>query len=239
MSIPKIDVPTFELTLPSNNKKIKMRVLLAKEEKILLMAREGEDESEATLAIKQILNNCILDKTVDVEELPSFDIEYIFLKLRSKSISSIAELQFSGRENTSCNQCKKPRVVKINLDDIQIVTDPKHTKKIELGNGVGIMMKYPSISIIDKKKMGEDLSSIFELITSCIDSIYDSETVYETSNMEKGELQEFIEGLPQKEFNKIKDFFDTMPKLSYTVKFNCDVCGFNQEYVLEGLNDFF
>jgi len=240
MALPKLDVPIYELKLPSNNKKISYRPFLVKEEKILLMAMEGEDNKEITTSIKQIVNNCILTKNIDVDKLPLFDIEYILLNLRGKSMGDTIKTNYIHK-NDDEKKCK-PTEIEIDVNTIKIKKDPTHDPKIQLTNSVGIVMSYPDIDMMTKIS---DLSGgthsvvAFDLIAKCIDQIYDEENVYNNTDHTPDELQEFLERLTPDQFKKIEHFFITIPKMYKDIEFKCGSCGHIEEIKLEGLASFF
>jgi len=240
MALPKLDVPIYELKLPSNNKKISYRPFLVKEEKILLMAMEGGDEKEITTAIKQIINNCLLTDKVDVENLPLFDIEFILLNLRSRSMGDVVKTSYvrNGCTEKGC----KPIQIEINVNDIKVHKVPEHNPKIELTDKVGIMMKYPDINMMANYAgdiKNQKTSVAFEMIINCIESIYDEENVYSKSDYTLDELKEFVDGFTQDQFQKIENFFNTLPKMYKDINFNCEKCGYTEDIRLEGLADFF
>jgi len=240
MALPKLDVPIYDLKLPSNNKKISYRPFLVKEEKILLMAMEGDDEKEITTAIKQVINNCMVSENVDVENLPLFDIEYLLLNLRARSMGDIIKTSYVRQE---CPEEKcKPIEIEIDVNTIEVHKDPKHNPKIQLDNKIGIIMKYPDIELMAKYSGGfedQNTENAFDLITKCIESVYDDDNVYSKSDYTPDELKEFIEGFSQEQFNKIETFFTTLPKMYKDVEFNCERCGYKEDIRLEGLSGFF
>jgi hypothetical protein len=230
MSLPVLNVPYYELILPSNGKKIKYRPYLVKEQKILLMAVISEDLKDMTSAVKQIIENCTYN-TVDVSTLPQFDIEYIFLKIRSKSVGEICE------PTTECPSCKKPIKLRIDLNTIE-VSKPKQSNKIELAKNVGIIFKYPTLEEeIKIQTSSSTLPSEYELLYSCIEKMYDENQVYTKKDFTVQEFAEFIENLNSSQFEKILDFFANQPKVETTVDINC-VCGYNSTITLQGLPDF-
>ena len=233
MALPKLDVPIYELTLPSTDEPISYRPFLVKEEKILLMATEGKDTKEITTAIKQILNNCILTDEIKPDKLPLFDIEYILLNLRARSMGDVIKTNYVHKD------CK-PVELEIDVRTIEIHKNPEHTNKIELTGDVGLIMKYPDITMmnqvqnIDTQKTDE----AFNIIAKCIESVYDEENVYNKSDYTPKELKEFILNLTQEQFKKLEVFFETMPKLYKDIEFNCN-CGYKETIRMEGLAIFF
>lgn len=250
MKLPTIAVPTYELVLPSDGRKIKYRPFLVQEEKLFLLALEGlsKDEKDQRKnqksileTIQQIAENCILVPTnIDVEKLPSFDIEYIFLQLSAKSIDDKLNLYFDGRKNTECEECKKQKHVTVDLNTVEVKRNKKHTNKIELDKNLGLIMRYPSFSSYSDLERIETLSdSMFDLIVNCIESIYDNDTVYDAKDSTKEELQTFLNQFNKKQLQKVKEFFDTMPSLYHRVEWKCSKCGFEQHYDMEKVEDFF
>ena len=234
MSLPTISVPTHELIIPSTKKKVKYRPFLVKEEKILLMAMESGDTKSMLTAMVKIIQSCIEEK-VDVNELAMFDIEYIFLQLRSKSVDEKAKVNFN------CEKCQDEIPVSIDLTKVKIDDKDAVDNKIVLQDNVGIIMKYPNIKTAER--FGEDgqisTKNTFELIINCIDSVFDEEGVYKASDYTNKELMQFVESLPQSAFEKIVKFFDNAPKLKHELNFACPKCKEEQKLVLEGLESFF
>tara|TARA_R100000655_G_scaffold2716_4_gene10535 strand:- start:849 stop:1568 length:720 start_codon:yes stop_codon:yes gene_type:complete len=238
MPLPKINTPTYELILPSNNKKIKYRPFLVREEKILIMALESENNEEITNAIIQILSDCIITKGVDVSKLSTFDIEYLFLNVRAKSVGETVEV------NVTCPDDNKTSVqMEINIDSIKVQKTKGHKNIIKLDNQYSMKLKYPSIvEFIDNNFESDkesDVNKSLSMITSCIDMIYDNEESWDASDSTQQELEEFIEQLNSKQFKSVEKFFETMPKLSHKVKVTNPATGVESEVVLEGLASFF
>jgi len=237
MPLPKLSAPTYELVVPSTGKKIKYRPFLVKEEKILLLAMETEDEKQMANAVKTILSNCILTSRFKVDTLSLFDIEYIFLNIRGKSVGETVEL------NIICPDDGETTVpVVIDLDDIQVKKSDDHDNIIKMNDDVSVVMKYPSMDLFIKNNMKESTSEVddvFEIASMCIDQIVEGEEVYESSNFSKKEILEFLDGMDTKQFVSIQKFFETMPKLSHTVKVKNPNTKVESEVVIEGLASFF
>ena len=239
MALPKLNVPVYETILPSTDKVIKYRPFLVKEEKILLTALEDETGNSMTNAVKQIISNCIQTE-LDVEKLPTFDIEYLFLRLRAKSVGEEIDI---GLKPYPCSQnegklCEKVTEVKINLEEVKVSKDEKHTNKIMLDDKVGIVMNYPDSSSLENTG-GSDFDVGMNVIKNSIKMIFTEEQTYEKDSFTNEDLDEFIDSLNSSQFQKVRGFFDTMPKLSHTVKYTCSTCGEKKETILEGLNSFF
>ena len=241
MALPKLDVPIYTMQLASTGEEIKYRPFLVKEEKILLMALEGEDEKEMTTAIKQIINNCVVSEGIDVENLPLFDIEYILINLRARSMGDVIKTRYV---NNSCERedCE-PIEMEVNVAQLEVDKSKDHKNKIELTKDVGIIMKYPNMEMMSKAQLigGQDADSttVFEVIYECIDQVYDSEDVYSKKDYSKDELQEFIDSFTSDQFREVQSFFETMPKLYKDIEFNCKKCGYKEDIRLEGLAGFF
>ena len=237
MPLPKINTPTYELVIPSTGKKARYRPFLVREEKILILALESEDMSQITNAIVEIMSACILTKGIKVLELSTFDIEYIFLNIRSKSVGEVIEV------NVTCPDDGETKVsMEINIDDIKVQKDKNHTNLIKLDESLSMKMKYPSIeqfveNNFEVKKQNVDQS--LDMITSCIDQVYTEEEAWAASDCTKDELKEFIEQMNTKQFKEIEKFFTTMPKLSHTVKVQNPETKVKSDVVLEGLASFF
>ena len=219
MPLPKINTPTFELVLPSTAKKIKYRPFLVREEKILVMAMESDDMKQITSAIIDILNNCILTRGIKVEKLSTFDIEYLFLNVRSKSVGETVEV------NVTCPDDKETQVqMEIDIDSIKVQKDKNHTNIVKLDDNLSMKLKYPSMNEFIENNFDasdttrSEVSQSLDMIISCIDMIYNEEESWSASDSTKKELSEFIEQLNTKQFKDVEKFFTTMPKLSHTVK---------------------
>jgi hypothetical protein len=238
MPLPKISTPTYELEIPSNKQKIKYRPFLVKEEKILIIAMESDDTSHIANAVKNVISACILTKGVKVEELSTFDIEYLFLNIRGKSVGEDVELLITCPDD---NTTQVP--VLINLDDIQVQVSEDHTKDIKIDDNLTLRMKYPSMEEFIKNNftMGTELGvkETFNLIGSCIEQVYSEEESWAAADCSKKEIMEFVEQLSSKQFKEIEKFFETMPKLSHKITVKNPKTGVESEVVLEGLTSFF
>ncbi len=239
MPLPKINTPTFELVLPSNNKKVKYRPFLVREEKILVMALESEDMTQITNSIIEILNDCILTKGIDVSKLATFDIEYLFLNIRAKSVGESVEV------NVTCPDDNKTTVeLDIDLDEIKVKKNRKHKDVIKLDDTLSMKLKYPSMQqFVDNNfevsGTNDTVDKSLSMITNCIDMIYNEEESWDATESSKDELTEFIEQLNTKQFKEIEKFFETMPKLSHKIKVKNPKTEVESEVVLEGLAAFF
>ena len=238
MPLPKIATPTYELELPSTGQTIQYRPFLVKEEKLLVLALEGEDVKEITTAIKNVIKSCIQTKGIKVDTLPTFDIEYLFLNIRGKSVGEDLEVKLLCPDD---NETYVP--VKVLIDDIKVVKSDEHTNKIKLDSNLMMEMKYPSLAEFIKNNFdfGQDASmdQSFDLIASCIDKIYNEEEVWAAADCTKKEITSFLDQMNSSQFKEIETFFETMPKLSHTVKFKNPKTKVENEVVLEGLSSFF
>ena len=239
MPLPKVNTPTYELVLPSSGRKIRYRPFLVREEKILIMALESEDVKQITNAVIEILNNCVLTKGTKIEKMSTFDIEYLFLNVRSKSVGETIDV------NVTCPDDNKTSVqMTIDLDTIKIKRDKTHKDTIKIDDNLSMKMRYPSMdqfieSNFDTSTQGDDIKTTLDMIISCIDTIYTEEESWSGADSSKKELQEFIEQLNSKQFKAIENFFTTMPKLSHKVKVKNPNTGVESEVLLEGLAAFF
>jgi hypothetical protein len=238
MPLPKISAPTYELELPSTGEEIKYRPFLVKEEKLLVIALESEDIKQITTAIKTVIKNCILTKNIKVESLPTFDIEYLFLNVRGNSVGEELEVNIICPDD---NETQVP--VKINLDDIKVQKNENHTNRIKLDDSIMMEMKYPSLDQFIKNNFDfsekNAMDQSFELIASCIGAIFTEEEVWTTSDVTKKEMNDFLESMNSSQFKDIEKFFETMPKLSHTIKVVNPKTNVESEVVLEGLASFF
>ena len=242
MALPKINTPTYELTIPSSGKKIKYRPFLVREEKILILALESEDTKQITTAVVDILSECVLTKNIDVTKLATFDIEYLFLNVRSKSVGETVDV------NITCPDDGKTSVeMSINIDSIKVQKVKGHKSIIKLDDQYSMKLKYPSMTQFIESNFesgqdggeGSDIDKSMGMITSCIEMIYDNEESWDAADSSQKELEEFIEQLNSKQFKLIEKFFETMPKLSHKVKVTNPKTKVESEVVLEGLASFF
>ena len=237
MPLPKISTPTYELVLPSSGRKIKYRPFLVKEEKILIIALESQDQKQIANSIKSILSNCILTRGTKVDKLSTFDIEYLFLNVRGKSVGEQIEVM------VTCPDDEKTQVpMSINIDSIKVKKSKDHKTDIKLDDQYTLKMRYPSLNEFIKTNFSADemkVDDTFDLIASCIDQIYSEEESWTQEDCTKKEMVEFLEQLNSSQFKEIETFFETMPKLSHKVKVKNPNTGVESEIVLEGLQNFF
>tara|TARA_B100000513_G_scaffold173579_1_gene89786 strand:+ start:196 stop:909 length:714 start_codon:yes stop_codon:yes gene_type:complete len=236
MALPKLNTPTYELEVPSTDEKIKYRPFLVKEEKILLMAMESKDNTQIINAVKDIVKSCTFEK-VDVSTMPMFDMEYIFLNIRAKSVGEVSNLKIL------CPDDKKTYAnVELDLTKVEVQVGDDHTNKIELTDNMGMIMTYPTIdSFLESGIEKIDANNMLDVIGSCVLQIYENngEKVYQAKDQTKKELTEFIESMNSSQFRKVQSFFDTMPKLTHTIKVKNPKTKKTSDVKLTGLNDFF
>jgi|TARA_B100000809_G_C15027926_1_gene490865 hypothetical protein len=240
MPLPKIEVPKYELTIPSSRKNVKYRPFLVREEKILLLAMEADDDKQMMGAIQDIIKECVYED-LNVKQMPIFDIEYIFLQLRAKSKGETVDLSFD------CGKCKTPIAVTIDLSTIEVTIPEDNNPKIQLTDEVGVIMRYPSLEVQSIIDSGDnEIENIFSTIESCVESIWDKENVYAAKDHTKEELKDFIESLPENAFEKMQQFFNTLPVLKHEIILDCTAtgkgkkkCGWKDNKTLEGLGSFF
>ena len=238
MPLPKISTAEYELKLPSNGKTIKYRPFLVREEKVLILALESENQKQITTAVKQVIKECVLTKGIKVDQLPSFDIEYLFLNIRGKSVGESIELM------VTCGDDGKTEVpVTVLIDDIEVSTNDEHDTDIELSDGYSVKMKYPSLSQFIETNFNQDsedaVEKSFEMIATSIDMVYNDKDMFAASECTKKELKEWVESLTSAQFQKIEKFFETMPKLTHTLEVVNPNTKKKNTIVLEGLTDFF
>ena len=238
MPLPKISTPTYELVLPSSGKKVKYRPFLVKEEKILIMALESEDTKQITSAIKSVLSDCILSRGIKIDKLATFDIEYLFLNIRGKSVGETVEV------NVTCPDDGQTKVeMVIDIDSIKIQKDSNHSNIIKLDDSLSVQMNYPSLDQFIETNFDTSSNSQVDeslnVIMSCIKQVYNEEEAWEASNCTKKELRDFVESMNSKQFKEVENFFETMPKLSHKVKVMNPNTKVESEVVIEGLASFF
>jgi hypothetical protein len=238
MPLPKISTPTYELEIPSLKKSVKYRPFLVKEEKILIIAMESEDPKQIAEAVKTVIGNCIITRGIKIEQLSTFDIEYLFLNIRGKSVGEEVDVLIT------CPDDEKTQVpVSINLDEIKVQIKSDHSRDIKLDDSLTLRMKYPSMEEFIKSNFSNEsevsVEDTFGMITSCVEQIYNEEESWAASDVTKKELNEFLEQLTSSQFKEIERFFETMPKLSHTINIKNPNTGVESEVVLEGLTSFF
>jgi hypothetical protein len=233
MSLPKIQHPTFNVIVPSTNQNIRMRPFLVREEKILLMAQTSENPRDIIHALQQVVNNCVIDN-LNIDNLTSFDIEYLFLKLRAKSVGNVIEMRYTDPEDG------KQYNVQVNLDDVEIKHFEGHTNKVAITDTTGVILKYPKADMADSLRddIDSEVELMFEIMRYCMDKFYNAENTYEMADYSKEEVTEFINNLDVDTFKHIQQFMETMPKLYHEVTYKTSE-GVEKTVVLQTLNDFF
>jgi hypothetical protein len=239
MALPDMSVPHFKLELPISEKTITYRPFLVKEEKILLMAKEGADEEGISQATEQIVKNCVGGE-INVEDIPVFELEYIFLNIRAKSVGEEVELRYRHSEgvNRDGQPCDVSTVINVNLEDVVLKVDDDHVKDIMLTNDVGVRMKYPTFGNADQIRKDIEVN-VISTIAHCIEYIFDKDQIYDDTTTTWEEKIQFIENLNQEQLLKINNFFNTMPRLEHEVTYTCTGCGQEDKLILRGISDFF
>jgi hypothetical protein len=238
MALPMNTQPTFNMTIPSSGKNVRFRPFVVKEEKALLIAQQSEDPTVMVDTLKSVFKSVVQDP-IDVDKLAIFDIEYMFLQVRGKSVGETIDLLFQC-DNDHGEQNEKARSkVTINISDLEVIRPDGHTNKIDLFNNVGVVMKYPTLDAADTLKDADDIEEVFSMVADLIDMIYDGDEIYYGHETKKEELLQFLNNLTSEQFSKIQKFFETMPKISTKVEYKCPICGKEHHKVLEGLQSFF
>lgn len=237
MTIPIVATPTYELKLPSSEKVIKYRPFLVKEEKMLLLAMETKDPAQIQSTAKKVILDCTYG-SVDVETCPPFDLEYIMLQLRIRSIGEKITVSMK------CSKCETPTAMEIDLTKVNVTKSENHSTTIKLTDNMGVVMRYPTMTDSalqeeNNKEQKQEINKSIEIIASCIEAIYHKESVYDTSKYTKQEVIDFVESLSQNMFQKIANFFQEMPSIKHDVNFACTKCGENNKYIMRGIQDFF
>ena len=231
MALPKLDTPTYSMTLPSTGEEIKYRPFLVKEQKLMLIAQDAKNVKETYNNLKQIIESCTFSK-VDIDNSPIFDIEYMFLRVRSKSVGSKANVSIICPDDGETNQ-----LVEVDLDEIDIQIDEEHTNKIVISDDITVIMKYPTLKVTTIVEE-DNASSMIDMITKCIHEIHHGETIYTSVDMNDKEKKEFIESFSMQQFEKLTEFFDTMPKIRHYVKVKNPKTEVESEVLIEGLESF-
>lgn len=241
--LPKLDVPTYEVDLISTGKPIRFRPFLVKEQKLFLMASESDDAKETVQVIRQVLKNCIIDD-IDVDSLPTFDLEWLFINLRARSVEEIVNLRYKCNNNVKDEEGKDVKCsgyveFDVNLLDIEPSKNPEHTNKVQITENLGVMLKYPTFEMVQKYEGLEENDLMTNVLVDCIDYIYDKEQMYYAKDTTREELIEFVDNLQQKDLEKIKLFFDTIPEVKKDVTFECPKCKYKEEIAIKGIQNFF
>ena len=247
--LPKIEVPIYDLQLLSIKDKVKFRPFSVKEEKLFLMAQEAEDDGKQETilnTVKQVVNNCLITE-LNIDNLPTFDLEYLFLNLRAKSVGEEVQLSYNCN-NTYVEEvdgkkeevkCKNIVKFMVNLLEIKPEYGKNHDLKIPVDENLGMMMKYPSVSTVVKHATKTESQALFDIIVDSVDYIYDKEEIYYSKDTPRKEIEEFIETIPSDKLENIKNFFETMPRIKHLQKFSCNKCGYEENLEIEGIENFF
>ena len=233
MSLPKLMHPTFEMVVPSTKQKVRFRPFLVKEEKILLMAKESDDKADVINVLKQVISNCDVDGVIDTNKLASFDLEYLFLRLRGKSVNNVIELSYTDLEDEEVYKFD------VDVEDIKIIEDEKHTNVINISETSGITMRYPTASLMAQVVQETDITNVlFHMIRGCMESYFDGDNISELSDIKKEEMDVFIENLPVSVLKQFEEFFNTMPKMYYKIEY-VNKKGTERTIELRTIEDFF
>jgi hypothetical protein len=240
MALPMMNTPTYNMVVPSSGVSVKFRPFLVKEEKALLIAQQSEDPRIMVDTLKNVINDCVLDK-IDASKLATFDLEYMFTQIRAKSVGENIELVFQCDEDHGEQNEKAKVKVTIDLTTIEIKKNPEHTNQVSLFGDVGVVMKYPNIDVIRKLESldSDDLDVIFEVVAASIDYIYQGDELFHSKEQRPDDIMQFLNNLTTEQFSKLQQFFVTMPRLYKEVEYNCPVCGKHHKKLLEGMQSFF
>lgn len=239
MALPKIEYPIFDVYLKSLNKKIKFRPFLVKEEKLLLMAKEAEDIETLLSTVKQIINNCCLEE-LNIDDLPLFDIEMVFIHLRLRSVGESLELIYKCENVVNEETCGGNMVFEIDLNKVEVKEPEEHTNKIMITEKIGVCMKYPSLRITTSiAKQIDSLENVLDLIYEHLDYVFDDQSKYDSDGISKEELYEFLGSMSVEQLEPFKTFFSTMPYVQTEKNVTCNKCGYNHVIVVKGIDDFF
>jgi hypothetical protein len=241
--LPKLDVPIYNIKLISTGQEVRIRPFLVKEQKLFLMAAESDDPRETINTIRQVLKNCILDD-VDINNLPTFDLEYLFMNLRARSVEEVVELKYKCNNDIKDDKGEEKKCTgsldfSVNLLEIQPTKHEGHQTKFQLTEKLGIALKYPTFEMIQKYEEMDENEILVNILIDCIDYLYDDEQVYYAKDTTRKELEEFVDSMQQKDLEKIKVFFDTMPEIKKDVHFKCPKCAYEEDITIRGLQNFF
>lgn len=240
MSFPKIATPTYELTLPSNGKTIRVRPFLVKEEKLLLIAAQTKDTNEIIETTKQVINNCILNEDISIDNLPFFDIDYLIIALRAKSIGESIPIKFTCNNTVENQRCGHVFTIDVDISKTTVIKDETISPEIWLSESFGVKMKYPKYSAVKAIMSNEtELDKIIRIISASIDYIFDKEQIYSAKDKTKEEMQEFVEGLTKIQLSKLENFVKNFPEIECRVEHTCEKCGFDHNIRYNNFESFF
>jgi hypothetical protein len=240
MALPMMSTPTYMMEIPSTGQTVKYRPFLVKEEKALLIAQQSEEMMTMVQTLKGVVKSCVLEE-IDIEKLATFDLEYMFVQIRGKSVGETVDLVFPCDEDHGEQNAKATSKVTIDLNTLVVEKEEGHTNKIDLFNNVGVVMRYPTIDVLKKLEgiQTDDLDKVFDIVALSIDFIYDGDQIYYSKEQTHAELLQFVNNLNSQQFLKIQNFFVTMPKIKKEIQYDCPVCGKHHVKMLEGLQSFF
>jgi hypothetical protein len=237
--LPKIDVPIYELTIPSNKKVIKVRPFSVKEEKLLMIALESKEPDEIINTMKQVVNNCILDGDADINKLPFFDVDYMFIFLRAKSVGDHVEVSLTCNNETENGICGNVFSAEMDISKVEIISDESVSNDIKLDKDKGVKMKYPNYAVMKRIEFSNEVDQKTNTIINAIDHIYDKKGIYSSKDYSKDELKEFVEGLTEENYRKLEEFVDNMPTFAVVLEKECNKCGFHHRVRYTDFYDFF
>lgn len=237
--LPKIDVPIYELTIPSNKKVIKVRPFSVKEEKLLMIALESKEPDEIINTMKQVVNNCILDGDADINKLPFFDVDYMFIFLRAKSVGDHVEVSLTCNNETENGICGNVFPAEMDISKVEIISDESVSNDIKLDKDKGVKMKYPNYAVMKRIEFSNEVDQKTNTIINAIDHIYDKKGIYSSKDYSKDELKEFVEGLTEANYRKLEEFVDNMPTFAVVLEKECNKCGFHHRVRYTDFYDFF
>jgi hypothetical protein len=241
MALPMNTTPIYTVTLPSTQEQVRYRPFLVKDQKSLLLAQQSDNQQVMADTLKKVISSCLVDSNLDVGTLATFDMEYLFLQIRGKSVGEQVPLILKCDEDHGEDNEKAQIKYQVNVDDIKVEFFEDHIDKFELFDGVGVKMRYPSFEVLDKfnSPASNEAEVMFDIVGNCIEYVYDSEEIYYTKDQTKEEITQFLENLTTEQFAKVQKFFDTMPRLAHSVEYDCPVCGKHHKVNIEGLQSFF
>lgn len=239
MSLPKIDLPTYELRVPSDGRILKVRPFTVKEEKLLMIALESKNADDIIATVKQVINNCIIDGEVDINKISFFDMDYIFIFLRAKSVGETVEVNLTCNNEVNGEKCGNIFPAEMDIGKIDLIKDEKIIDDIKLGGVNGVKMKYPNYATMKRIEFGNEIDVKINTIINSIDYIYDKNGVYSSKDYNKDELKDFVEGLTEANFRKLEEFVDNMPTFAVVLEKDCNKCGFHHRVRYTDFYDFF
>ena len=241
MALPKLVTPIYDVVLPSKKEVIKVRPFLMKEEKVLLTAAAGGEKKDMIDAVRQMISGCVLSDKIVAEDLPLFDIEYLFLKIRAKSVGETVSLTYGHTNgiNSKGEECNHQTLVDVNIDEVEVIQQEDHNQKIELTPSFGMVMGYPKMEVLDMISNADSYEDALKLIGNCVEMVWDGDNINERDSFTEEEITIFLESLTKDQFDKVENFFRTMPRVKHEMSYTCEGCNDEVKVILEGIDDFF